>query len=113
MTILVENWCMFAVKSGGHSFISGSSNSIGGVTIDLGQLSVVELLEDGTKAKIGTGATWGNVFAVLEYSGLAVTGGRLSDIGVGGFTLGGGISYLSLKYGLACDNVIEYEVSKL
>lgn len=34
----------------------------------------------------------------------------LGDVGVGGLTLGGGLSFLSTQYGLACDNVVNYEV---
>lgn len=32
------------------------------------------------------------------------------DVGVGGLLLGGGLSFLSTQYGLACDNVVNYEV---
>lgn len=34
----------------------------------------------------------------------------LGDVGVGGLTLGGGLSFLSGQYGLVCDNVVNYEV---
>jgi len=34
----------------------------------------------------------------------------LGDVGVGGLTLGGGLSFLSAEYGLVCDNVVNYEV---
>jgi hypothetical protein len=43
--------------------------------------------------------------------GLTVIGGRVSAIGVGGLTLGGGISFFSNRYGWACDNVNNYQVS--
>ena len=42
--------------------------------------------------------------------GLSVIGGRVSAIGVGGLTLGGGISFFSNRFGWACDNVNTYEV---
>jgi len=32
------------------------------------------------------------------------------DVGVAGLLLGGGLSFLSAQYGLACDNVVNYEV---
>jgi hypothetical protein len=40
--------------------------------------------------------------------GLAVVGGRVADIGVGGLTLRGGILYFSGRYRRACDNVVNY-----
>jgi FAD/FMN-containing dehydrogenase len=39
-----------------------------------------------------------------------ITGGRSSTVGVGGLTLGGGISYYSAEHGLVCDNILEFEV---
>lgn len=37
----------------------------------------------------------------------------MADIGVGGLTLGGGMSFFSGRYGWACDNVVNYEVSAI
>ena len=34
------------------------------------------------------------------------------DVGVGGLLLGGGLSFLSAQYGLACDSIVNYEVGK-
>lgn len=39
---------------------------------------------------IGTGNIWDNVYAGLEPYNVSVVGGRVSGIGVAGFTLGGG-----------------------
>lgn len=59
---------------------------------------------------VGPGATWDDVFTTLEPLGVMITGGRSSTVGVGGLTLGGGISYFSAEHGLVCDNVLEFEV---
>ncbi|KAL2845530.1 hypothetical protein BJX68DRAFT_256724 [Aspergillus pseudodeflectus] len=102
--------CPFAAKSGGHAAFTGSSNSDGGITVLFRDLNEVTLSEDRSVASIGPGNTWGDVYTALEPHGLAVVGGRVSDIGVGGLTTGGGISYHSNLYGWALDNVESFEV---
>ena len=44
-------------------------------------------------------------------TGVTVVAGRIGDIGVSGLTLGGGISFISNEYGLACGNVARFDVS--
>jgi len=69
------------------------------VSIDLGNLNSVELLEDQDEgevtARVGSGARWGNVYAALEPFGLLPVGGRSAEVGVGGFILGGEASIWS------------------
>ena len=85
----------FAVRSGGHSPIPGAANAAGGVVIDLRLLNNVLPSEDGSSTVIGSGARWSDVSRVLDDKNLAVAGGRNSDVGVGGLTLGGGFSVFS------------------
>lgn len=59
---------------------------------------------------VGPGNVWVQVYSALEPYGLAAIGGRVSTIGVGGLTTGGGISFYSNLYGWACDNVESFEV---
>lgn len=80
---------LFAVRSGGHSPISGAASIKGGVVIDLGLFCRVTPSEDGSSVTIGAGAKWMDVSKVLDEKGLAVVGGRNSAVGVGGLTLGG------------------------
>ncbi|KUJ08661.1 FAD-binding domain-containing protein [Mollisia scopiformis] len=100
----------FAVKSGGHNPNVGYSSVEGGVLISMSNLSSTVLSEDTTTADIGPGARWVQVAEALDGTGVTVVSGRLGDVGVGGLTLGGGLSFLSAEYGLVCDNVINYEV---
>ncbi|KAF2801283.1 FAD binding domain-containing protein [Mytilinidion resinicola] len=102
--------CSFAVKSGGHAAFAGASNVDGGITIDLARLDAIEITDDKKIAKVGAGNTWYRVYTSLEADQLAVIGGRVADIGVGGFTLGGGISFFSGSHGWGCDNVANYEL---
>ncbi|KAF3067391.1 Bifunctional solanapyrone synthase [Daldinia childiae] len=101
----------FSVRSGGHNPNIGFS-SIGqeGMLIDLARLNEVTLSSDGKLAAIGPGNRWGRVYEILSSSGKMIVGGRANDIGVGGFFLGGGLSYWSSIYGMAFTKVVNYEV---
>lgn len=113
LQVLVNSWCKFAVKCGGHSRYPDDSVSIGGVTIDLGLMNATIVSDERTTARVGGGALSRQVFAALDPYGLAYIGGRVGQVGMGGFTIGGGTSVLAAKYGWALDNVLEYEVSQL
>ncbi len=102
--------CPFAVRGGGHSDIPGASNSDGGITMNLAGLSDVVVDESAGVARLGAGAKWGAVYRELEKTNRTVVGGRLTDVGVGGLLLGGGLSHFSGLHGWACDNVRNYEV---
>ncbi|KDQ27404.1 hypothetical protein PLEOSDRAFT_1104095 [Pleurotus ostreatus PC15] len=103
--------CEFAVRSGGHMSWEGSSN-IGhnGFTIDLEGLKLMELQDGGETLSIAPGLIWGEVYAFLKPHGLHTVGARSPGVGVGGFLLGGGVSFLSTEHGLGSDNVLDYEV---
>lgn len=102
--------CNFAVKGGGHAAFRGASSINGGITIDLQNLKTIDVNAENTVTQIGAGNRWINVYEYLTPKNLSVVGGRVSDIGVTGLTLGGGISYFSGRYGWACDGVKNYEV---
>ncbi|KAG8630323.1 hypothetical protein KVT40_001942 [Elsinoe batatas] len=102
--------CPFAVKSGGHAAFLGASNIPDGITVDFSRMNEIKLSQDKKVASIQPGNTWSQVYAELAKNDVIVIGGRVERIGVGGLTLGGGISFLSPRHGLAVDNVASYEV---
>ena len=87
--LLSKKSCQFAVRSGGHGILQGSSNIVNGVTIDLSGLNSVALSKDKTVAQVGTGAKWIQVYETLDPLGYSIPGGRAGDVGVGGLTSGG------------------------
>lgn len=61
-------------------------------------------------ATLQTGQLWETAYRQLEPYNVSVAGGRVSGVGVGGFTLGGGYSWITNQVGLSCDTVLEYEL---
>ncbi|OOF94119.1 hypothetical protein ASPCADRAFT_208674 [Aspergillus carbonarius ITEM 5010] len=102
--------CNFAIRSGGHAPVAGAANIQAGVTLDLRGLNAINLSTDQTITSVGVGATWGEVYAILDPLNRSVAGGRVAQVGVGGLTTGGGISYFSPRYGWTCDTAQNFEV---
>ncbi len=62
------------------------------------------------RARVEAGALWQDVTVPAAEHGLAALAGSSPDVGVVGYTLGGGLSWLSRKYGLAANNVAAIEL---
>jgi hypothetical protein len=73
----------------------------------------VQVLEGNTKAKVGSSHVLLTLYTGLEKLGLGTVGGRVADVGLGGFALGGGLVNWGPQYGLVVDNILEYEVSQM
>ncbi|KAF2993403.1 hypothetical protein E8E13_001641 [Curvularia kusanoi] len=91
-------------------FWSGAATIEGGITMSFEKLKGIELSADKKTVSVQPGNDWGDVLTALSDTGVTVVAGRIGDIGVGGLTLGGGISFVSNEYGLACDNVASFDV---
>lgn len=100
----------FATRGGGHMPIVGASSIDGGVLIDMSLFDQIAPSYEGKTALIGGGCRWVQVYRSLQEHGLTIAGGRSSAVGVGGLTLGGGLSFFSPRFGLVCSNIVEYEV---
>jgi len=98
-----------AVRGGGHN-VAGHAVADGGVMIDLSLMHDVRVDPDARRAFVQGGATWGAVDRASQVFGLATPGGLISDTGVGGLALSGGIGWLRARHGLAIDNLRSAEV---
>ncbi|KAF4627554.1 hypothetical protein G7Y89_g10599 [Cudoniella acicularis] len=98
----------FAIRAGGHMIQGGAANIENGITLDLSKMNSVTVAEE--VISIEPGARWGNVYKTLSALGLSTPGGRVADVGVGGYLIGGGISFFSPRKGFGCDSILNFEV---
>ena len=82
------------MKGGGHATNPGFS-STSGIEIAMTRFNETKVNSTCGTVDVGAGLTWGQVYAILEPTGVNVVGGRVPGIGVAGLTLGGGESLLS------------------
>src|SRR6266536_3487247 len=98
-----------SIYGGGHD-VNGSAVVDAGICADLRTMNRVDVDPDQRIARVEGGAKWGAIDASTQEHGLAVTGGRMSDTGIGGLALGSGSGWLERKFGFACDNLVKAEV---
>ena len=104
-----ENKLLTAVRGGGHN-AGGLGSCDDGLVIDLSGIKYVRVNTADKTVRVGGGNTLNELDHATYPFGLAVPGGMISTTGVGGLTLGGGVGYLSRKYGLTIDNLLEADM---
>lgn len=97
------------VRCGGHSAQKGAATQ-SGVQMHLGKLQDTRLDQDSKIIHVQGGCLWDHVYKALHGRGLIAVGGGVWMVGVGGYLTGGGYSFLSAKYGMACDQVLAARV---
>ena len=104
-----EEGLLIAVRGGGHNG-PGLGSCDDGLVIDLSLMKSVRVDPAGRSVRVDPGCTSGDVDHATHPFGLAVPFGIVSTTGVAGLTLGGGTGYLTRKYGLTVDNLLEADV---
>ena len=98
-----------SIRGGGHN-VAGHAVCDEGVMIDLSLMRRVDVDAERRVAVAEGGALWGDMDAATQAHGLATPGGLISDTGVAGLTLSGGIGWLRAQHGLSIDNLIAADV---
>jgi len=98
-----------AIRGGGHNG-PGLGSCDDGLVIDLSMMRSVRVDPGSRTVRVDAGCTSGDVDHATHAFGLAVPFGIVSTTGVAGLTLGGGTGYLTRKYGLTIDNLLEADV---
>ncbi len=104
-----DNGLLFAVRGGGHG-VAGHALSDGGLVIDLSEMRAVDVDPAGLTARAQGGCTLGDVDRETQRHGLATPLGVVTETGIAGLTLSGGIGWLRRKHGLSCDNLVSAQV---
>lgn len=104
-----ENNMLVSVRGGGHN-AGGLGICDDGLVIDLSNIRYTYVDQKAKTIRVGGGCQWGDVDHAGHAYGLAVPAGIISTTGVGGLTLGGGLGYLTPRYGLTIDNLISADM---
>ena len=100
-----EKELSISIRGGGHH-IAGFAACNDGLMIDLSQMRKVKVDPERRVAIVEGGATLGDIDGETQKFGMATPTGTISETGVAGLALNGGIGYLRGKYGLTCDNLV-------
>ena len=104
-----ENDSLVAVRGGGHN-VAGNAVCDGGLVIDLSPMKGIRVDSERRTVRAEGGATLGDIDRETQVFGLATPLGVVSETGIAGLTLGGGIGWLRRKYGLSSDNLASVDV---
>jgi len=100
---------LVSVRGGGHS-APGYGTNEGGLVIDLSAMKGIRVDPGAGTARAEGGVLWREFDRETQGFGLATTGGTVSNTGIGGLTLGGGLGWLMGKHGLTVDNLLSADV---
>src|SRR5258706_7694372 len=109
LAFAIERGLPLAVRGGGHS-APGYGTNDGGLVIDLSPLKGIRVDPITRTARAQGGVLWREFDRETQAFGLATTGGTVSNTGIAGLTLGGGLGWLMGKHGLTIDNLLSVDL---
>jgi FAD/FMN-containing dehydrogenase len=104
MAFAAESGLRVAPQCSGHN--AGAAGSLdGAILLSMVAMTGVSIDPERQLCRAEAGVRWGMVTAAADKDGLFPVSGSAADVGVTGYTLGGGLSFLSRLHGLAASNV--------
>src|SRR3954451_10915166 len=104
------NGLRVAGQSTGHNAHPLAAGLESAVLVKTHRMRAVEIDAGARVARVEPGTLWMDVTQPAGEHGLAALAGSSPDVGVTGYVLGGGISWLGRKYGLAANSVVAIEL---
>src|SRR4249919_2772123 len=105
-----ENELQVAMQGTGHGAGARGGELAGTILMKTERMRGIEIDPVTRTARVEAGVLWAEVAEAAGQHGLATLAGSSPDVGVVGYTLGGGLSWLGRKYGFACNRVTAIEV---
>ncbi|WP_245671718.1 FAD-binding oxidoreductase [Nocardia amamiensis] len=96
------------VQPNGHG-ASGNADS-NTILVRTNRLNQIHIDPHLRTARIGAGTAWGELLGALQRHDLLATAGSTPAVNVIGYTLGGGLSWFSRKYGWTADHVLAIDI---
>ncbi|KAJ7614519.1 FAD-binding domain-containing protein [Roridomyces roridus] len=109
MKSIYEQGARYAVQAGGHSAMIGWNSVTDGILISFENMTRVSYDADTNWISLQPGLRFSDAEIVLEPHGVAIIGGRATDVGVG-LLLGGGLNFAAPLYGWSADRIAEMDV---
>jgi hypothetical protein len=99
-----------AVQGTGHGAAARGGELSDSILLKMERMRGIEIDSANRSARVEAGVVWAEVAGAAAEHGLAALAGSSPDVGVVGYTLGGGLSWLGRRYGLAASNVLSVEI---
>ncbi|MDQ1581382.1 MAG: hypothetical protein QOD05_2157 [Microbacteriaceae bacterium] len=110
VVLFAKNNGLRVVPQGTGHLASPLGDLTGSILLNTSSIKWIDIDPDDQVVRVGAGVVWGEVTSALAGTGLTALAGSSSDVGVVGYTLGGGYSWLSREYGLAASSVTAIDV---
>ena len=104
-----ENGLLLAVRGGGHN-VAGTALADGALVVDLSAMKGIRVDPEARTVRAEGGVTIGELDHETQKFALAAPMGLVSETGIAGLTLGGGLGWMRRKHGLSSDNLVSVDL---